>query len=209
MRYSNNNLTLLWRIAVIIFLSILFTFKSYAQTPNEAKRWRADLTRASHAQWGLDAPIAAFAAQIHQESRWQANAMSHVGAIGMAQFMPDTAAWWCELNGLSKQDCQPTNPVWAIRALVGYDRWLFERVKGADLRSRHAFMLSAYNGGLRWVQRDQKLASSKGLDPLVWFDSVALVNAGRSAANWQENRVYPKRILIELQPLYATWGPNV
>ena len=96
-----------------------------------------------------------------------------------------------------------------IRALVGYDCWLFERVKGADLRSQHAFMLSAYNGGLGWIQRDQKLASSKGLDPLVWFGSVELVNAGRAAANWQENRAYPKRILIELQPIYATWGPSV
>ena len=209
MPQNKTNLSLLLRIATIILLSTVFALKVNAQIPNEAKRWRADLTRAAHAQWGLDAPIAALAAQLHQESRWQANAMSHVGAIGMAQFMPATATWWCELNGLSKQDCQPTNPVWAIRALVGYDRWLFERVKGADLRSRHAFMLSAYNGGLGWVQRDQKLASSKGLDPLVWFDSVELVNAGRSAANWKENRVYPKRILIELQPLYATWGPNV
>ena len=209
MPQNKTNLSLLLRIATIILLSTVFALKVNAQIPNEAKRWRADLTRAAHAQWGLDAPIAALAAQLHQESRWQANAMSHVGAIGMAQFMPATATWWCELNGLSKQECQPTNPVWAIRALVGYDRWLFERVKGADLRSRHAFMLSAYNGGLGWVQRDQKLASSKGLDPLVWFDSVELVNAGRSAANWKENRVYPKRILIELQPLYATWGPNV
>lgn len=197
------------KFIVSIFLMVFLAASSFAQIPSNANRWRSDLTRAAHAQWGLDAPIAALAAQLHQESRWQANAMSHVGAIGMAQFMPATATWWCELNGLSKQECQPTNPVWAIRALVGYDRWLFERVKGADLRSQHAFMLSAYNGGLGWVQRDQKLASSKGLDPLVWFDSVELVNAGRSAANWKENRVYPKRILIELQPLYATWGPNV
>jgi soluble lytic murein transglycosylase-like protein len=200
-------------LSELVLFSILFAggffSNANAQVPNEAKRWRADLTRAAHAQWGLNAPIATLAAQIHQESHWKSNAVSRVGATGMAQFMPGTASWWCELNGLAKQDCQPTNPVWAIRALVGYDRWLFDRIKASDSRNQHAFMLSAYNGGLGWIQRDKKLASSKGLDPLVWFGSVELVNAGRAAANWQENRAYPKRILIELQPIYATWGPSV
>ncbi|MBY0466660.1 MAG: transglycosylase SLT domain-containing protein, partial [Burkholderiales bacterium] len=53
--------------------------------PAAAHKYRAELTRAAHSQWGLDAPIAALAAQVHQESGWQPNAVSHVGAQGMAQ----------------------------------------------------------------------------------------------------------------------------
>ena len=75
-----------------IFFVVFFAANSFAQIPSAANRWRADLTRAAHAQWGLDAPIAALAAQIHQESHWKSNAVSRVGAIGMAQFMPGTAS---------------------------------------------------------------------------------------------------------------------
>jgi hypothetical protein len=69
--------------------------------------------------------------------------------------------------------------------------------------------LSAYNGGLGWISRDQALASRQGLDPLVWFGSVERVNAGRSAANWRENRAYPQHIIYTHQPRYATWGGTV
>lgn len=201
-------------IAQLLALAILwaggfFSDAHAQQVPQQAKRWRAELTRAAHAQWGLDAPIAALAAQLHQESGWKPEAVSRVGAQGMAQFMPATATWWCERTGMSQSECQPTNPTWAIRALVGYDHWLSQRARAGDARNRHAFTLSAYNGGEGWVQRDQKLASSKGLDPLVWFGSVEIVNAGRSEANWRENRAYPRRIIFDLQPLYATWGPGV
>lgn len=66
--------------------------------------------------------------------------------------------------------------------------------------------LSAYNGGLGWVQRDQTLAAQRGLDRQRWFGHVATVNAGRAATNWRENRHYPQRILYELAPRYLTWG---
>lgn len=72
-------------------------------------------------------------------------------------------------------------------------------------------MLSAYNGGQGWVNRDRKLASAKGADKLAWFDSVERHNAGRSAANFRENRHYPRAILLRWEPMYAAagWGPGV
>ncbi|NEM42292.1 lytic transglycosylase domain-containing protein, partial [Escherichia coli] len=57
-----------------------------------------------------------------------------------------------------------------------------------------------------WVNRDKKLATQRGLDAGVWFDVVATVNAGRSAANWRENRGYPQRILYQNAPRYLSWG---
>lgn len=196
----------LLQVAVIAMV-LLHGEHAVAQAiPHVAHAYRTDLTRAAHAQWGLDAPIAAMAAQIHQESAWNPQAVSQVGAKGMAQFMPSTATWWCQRNGLNTAACQPTNPTWALRALVGYDKYLWDRVAATDARNRMAFALSAYNGGLGWVHRDKTLASSKGLDALMWFGGVEQVNAGRSAANWHENRTYPNRILNKIQPLYATWG---
>lgn len=45
-----------------------------AQVPTAALRYRADLIRSSRSVWGMDAPVATFAGQIHQESQWRANA---------------------------------------------------------------------------------------------------------------------------------------
>jgi hypothetical protein len=129
----------------------------------------------------------------------------------MAQFMPATATWWCQRMGTAGSDCLPANPTWALRSLVGYNKFLFERLKAADDCNRMAFTLSAYNGGLGWVIRDKALASAKGADPLVWFGNVEAVNAGRSVSAFTENRGYPAIILKRFAPLYAQamWGQGV
>jgi soluble lytic murein transglycosylase-like protein len=177
------------------------------EIPREAARYQRDLTRNARQVWGLSAPVATFAAQIHQESRWRANAESPVGALGLAQFMPATAKW---ISGAYPQlsGGQPFNPVWALRALVTYDRHLWERIRAAGACERMAMTLSAYNGGLGWVWRDQKLAAAQGADSARWFGQVERFNAGRSAAAFRENRDYPRLILTAHEPRYiaAGWG---
>lgn len=198
---------LLW-VALLLFA--LAPPASAAQpVPAVANPHRADLTRQARMLWGLDAPVAAFAAQVHQESAWRSDAVSRVGALGMAQFMPSTARWWCDLHRLSTDECQPRNPAWALRALVMYDRWLWDRITHtASECDRFAMTLSAYNGGLGWVQRDRALASSKGLDSSRYWGEVETVNAGRAAWAIKENRDYPRRILHQHAPRYeaAGWG---
>lgn len=190
-----------------ILLGVALAGVAHAQVPSDAHPHRADLTRAARTQWGLDAPVADFAGQVHQESGWRPDAVSRVGAEGMAQFMPATARWWCDLHGMHGAECAPRNPTWALRALVGYDRWLWERIVGtADDCDRMAMTLSAYNGGLGWVQRDRALASSTGLDSSRYWGAVETVNAGRAAWAIRENRDYPRRILHRHAPHYAAWG---
>ncbi|MDT4328507.1 transglycosylase SLT domain-containing protein [Methylomonas sp. MS20] len=173
-----------------------------APVPRAAVAYRADLTRIAHAEWGLDAPVAAFAAQVHQESGWRPEAVSRVGARGMAQFMPATAAWWCQVQRLPAEDCQPANPVWSLRALVGYDRWLYQRVKGDNAFDKHWAALRAYNGGLgHWLNEAKAAPSLKRAE----VDGVCGA-ASRSAVHCAENLGYPRRILLNLQPLYAAWG---
>ena len=61
--------------------------------PRAAERHRAELIRVSRAVWGLEAPVAVFAAQVHTESWWRNGTVSSAGAQGLAQFLPSTAEW--------------------------------------------------------------------------------------------------------------------
>ncbi|MHA6913016.1 transglycosylase SLT domain-containing protein [Ralstonia pseudosolanacearum] len=186
---------------------VLVCQAAMAQVPTAAMQYRADLTRTARAMWGLDAPIATFAGQFHQESGWRPGAVSHVGAQGLAQFMPETAKWIAQAYP-ALADQQPFNPAWSLRALVTYDRHLWQRVKAATPCDRMAKALSAYNGGLGWVYRDETATRRAGKDAQHWFGVVETVNAGRTDANWRENRAYPRRILRALEPIYvrAGWG---
>lgn len=190
----------------LVLGAVVFGGSAHAQIPPEAARYRADLVRAAHTQWGLDAPIAALAAQVHQESGWDPKAVSHVGATGMAQFMPTTARWWCETNGLSAAQCQPTNPRWALRALAGYDKYLYDRTPTRYTRfDRMWVALRGYNGGLgHWTAEARN--ASDGTRQAV---DAACGTARRARVHCRENLGYPARILGVLQPRYATWGPSL
>ena len=203
--------------------------------PAAARNYRVLLTREARLVWGINAPVATFAAQIHAESAWNIRAVSPAGAQGLAQFMPSTAAWISELfpdlrtgnlgmgtgregdgtpslpHGGAEKGEAPFSPHWAVRAMLRYDDWLYVRVTARTACERMAFALCAYNGGLGWVQRDKRLARSRGIDPERYWDGVESVNAGRSAANFRENREYPRRILRKLEPVYegAGWGQGV
>ncbi|KFX21262.1 transglycosylase SLT domain-containing protein [Pectobacterium betavasculorum] len=193
-------------LITLLISPMLFSTTVCADTiPRAAQTYRSDVIRSARLDWGMNAPIADFAAQLHQESGWNPGAVSPVGALGLAQFMPTTADWFSGIVPELRTN-QPLNPVWAIRALTGYDRWLWTRISASNDCERMAMTLSSYNGGLGWLQRDKQRAKIAGKDILRWFDHVETVNAGRSAANWHENRHYPDRILHQLAPRYLSWG---
>lgn len=185
--------------------------KARAEIPVQAEHYRRDLSRIAQAEWGLDAPVATFAAQVHQESHWKFDAKSPVGAQGLGQVMPSTATWLAELFPKALGKVEPFNSTWSLQALVSYDRWLADRIKARDPCQQGAMFLSSYNGGLGWLIRDRKLASAKGADPLTWFGSIERFNAGRSAAAFKENRQYPRLILQRWERMYvdAGWGKGV
>lgn len=171
----------------------------WAGVPEQAQRYRADLIRNAHVVWGLDAPIATFAAQIHQESMWRSGATSAY-ASGLAQFTPATATWISGAYRLGEP--QPFNPSWALRALVTYDRHLWERIGTYDtLCDRMLFALSDYNGGPGWRMKRQALS----LEPAIYV-VTSRINPGIRPANQQENEQYPVRIVYQHQPLYSGWG---
>ncbi|QEW05639.1 transglycosylase SLT domain-containing protein [Nitrincola iocasae] len=197
-------------LAMILCLLLLLVAcqPAQAQIPHSAHQYRNDLTRQARLIWGLNAPVALFAAQVHQESAWNVRAVSPVGAKGLAQFMPATAAWMPDIDR-SLANPQPFNPTWSFRALARYNYWHFQRIKADTDCDRWAFTLSAYNGGLGWVLRDKARAAENGDSRWLYWDHTERYNAGRSAANFRENRDYVQRIIHRHQSHYATWGPSV
>lgn len=193
-----------------LFLCAANALAAEISIPRAAQPHKAVLIRAAHAEFGLDAPVALLAAQVHQESLWRADAISSAGAQGLAQFMPSTARWLPEVAPHTGEPL-PFNPGWSLRAMCAYDNWIFKQMKADSGFDRWAMTLSGYNGGPGWVRRDQRKAQEQNYPPGRWFDSVELVNAGRSQAAFKENRGYPRRILLTLMPVYerAGWGCGV
>ena len=185
-----------------------FFSPAHAQVPADAARYRAELTRAAHSQWGLNAPVAVLAAQVHQESSWNPQAVSRVGARGLAQFMPGTTAWWCERARTKAADCLPNNPTWALRALVGYDRYLYDLTPARfSERDRMWVALRGYNGGLGHWQAEA--ARTGQASPTREQVDAACGKAKRSTLHCPENLGYPHRIMTVLQPRYALWGAGL
>lgn len=189
-------------MAAVVYLGCAIAVKASAQTiPREAQRHQLTLKREAQRTWGLNAPVATFAAQVHQESRWRENARSPVGAVGLAQFMPSTARWIGDVYSDLREPA-PLNPTWALRGLVTYDKWLFDRVKADNECEQIAYALSAYNGGLGWVYKRQRLSAQPG----VCMGVTCAINPGIAPANQRENERYPDVILNKHQALYRTWG---
>lgn len=168
--------------------------------PREALQYQAALIREVRYAWGLDGPVAAMAGQIHQESGWRSDAKSPY-AVGIAQFTPGTASW---LSGLQKSlgSAAPLDAGWSIRAMVAYDQLLYKGVRTADTEcDRWLYALSDYNGGSGWRISRQAHSATPGD-----YFLTSVINPGITKANQRQNEGYPVRIVLTLQPVYASWG---
>lgn len=117
------------------------------------------------------------AAQIEQESNWDPNAVSPIGAQGIAQFLPGTwAAYGTDANGNGSTD--PFDPPDAIIAQGRYMCDLAGQI--ADVPAdRTTAMLWAYNAG------PEATRAANGQAPTAEADN------------------YARRILTELVPKYT------
>jgi membrane-bound lytic murein transglycosylase F len=103
------------------------------------------------------------AAQAFQESRFNPNARSWAGAVGLMQIMPRTAR---ELR------INPRDPRQAVDGASRYV-WKLDQYWSKSV-SREAeriqFILGSYNVGLGHVEDARRLASKHGDDPDAWVD---------------------------------------
>lgn len=102
-------------------------------------------------------------AQMYQESKFDPQAKSHVGARGLMQLMPRTA----KAMGVKNT----SDPASSIRGGVKYLDWLRDRFDAKlPLSERLWFTLAAYNAGAGHVHDARRLARQIGLDPNRWFE---------------------------------------
>lgn len=188
-----------------LFLLWLLTSAAHASP----EQYRRLLTASAAAEWGLNAPVPVFAAQVTAESNWNEKVVAYDGGKGLAQFMPSTADWLQGLYASRLGQEDPFNPAWALRALVIYDKNLYDQLAFATTPcDQWAFTLSSYNGGLGNLMRDRRLAAARHRDPNRWYFNVDLASdRGRNA--FIVNRRYPTQILFRFQPQFASWGPTV
>lgn len=167
---------------------------------------RIALTREAQRIWGPSAPVARFAAQIHAESTWRPGVCSHAGACGLGQFMPATARWLAEQHPEQLQPVAIDDWRWSVRALVLYDRHLYESERGwQSAADRWAATLTSYVGGGGWVRRERRAAAAAGDSPDRWWQHVE-AHCLRSVLACRDSRHYPRRILCELEPAYIRAG---
>lgn len=196
----------------LLAILLLLAGAVQAQVPTRAWQYQGEMTRSAYRVFGPGAPVATLAGQIHQESGWDADARSWVGAQGLAQFMPATAA---DMARLHPAECAPANPFSARWAFACRDRYLASLNRASERAfpgepspcSVWAFGLRAYNGGLGWLNRDRRKAAAAGADPSDWL-AVQPFNAGRSAAAFRENTEYPVRI-FRAEARYLSWGAGM
>jgi membrane-bound lytic murein transglycosylase MltF len=114
------------------------------------------------------------AAQGYQESRLRQSRRSHVGAIGVMQIKPSTAA--DPHIGIDDVTILQNN----IHAGTKYMRFLSDRYfsDGMDDMNQWIFSLAAYNAGPARVIKLRKEAAENGLDRNKWFGNVEII-AGR------------------------------
>ena len=109
------------------------------------------------------------AAQAFQESRFNPNAKSWVGARGLMQIMPRTA------RGYSTSVAKLNNPEVSVKVatqlISDLDRYLLKYVPND--KERIKFVIAAYNVGIAHVYDAIALAQKYGYDPQVWDGNVA------------------------------------
>ncbi len=111
-----------------------------------------------------------------QESGFDQNARSHVGAIGVMQVMPSTAA--DRAVGIDNIE-ELENNVHAGTKYLSVLRGHYFSDADMDPTEQMLFTMAGYNAGPNRINRLRRVAASRGLDPNVWFNNVELIVAAQ------------------------------
>jgi hypothetical protein len=194
-----------WVFVFVVFMARVCSATADDRIPERAWLYRKLLHAEERRVWGSALPrdgIAIGASTIQQESGWNPRAQSSF-AKGLTQF---TDATWLDMTALDHSIAElgdVWNPHAAIRAMCFYHRRLWDALgPAADDDAHFAFILSAYNGGVGFLRRDQRLAFAAGKDPTQWFDHVEPYST-RAPSAFRENRDYVRKILLRWRPLYG------
>ena len=114
-------------------------------------------------QYGFDWRL--MVAQMYQESRFDPEARSWAGALGLMQVLPKTARGFGFDNLHSPEE--------GIHAGIKYLAWVRDRFEPElSVKDRMWFALAAYNVGQGHVFDARRVARQQGLNPNRWFGNV-------------------------------------
>lgn len=134
-------------------------------------------TRHLHLDWRL------VAALIYKESKFQPDAVSHVGAFGLMQLMPGTA-----LRFGASVNSTPAEQITAGVSLIQYlDKEFSTSVPNPEERVK--FILASYNLGQAHIMDAQRLAAKYGKNPAVWYDNVEYFMLAKSQPEYYNDPV--------------------
>lgn len=134
-------------------------------------------------------------AQMFQESRFEPDARSWAGAMGLLQLMPATAR---EVDVVD-----PYDPEQNVAGAVRYLEWLratYWEERIPDETERLKFILASYNAGSGHVMDAQRLTEKYGGDPTVWAD-VAYWLLQKSNAEYDNDPVVRYGYARGLEPV--------
>ena len=136
--------------------------------------FREDVLRAAQ-DVGLDP--AYMYGLIRQESRFIVSARSNVGASGLMQVMPATAAWTARKLGIDYHPGLITDRLTNLRIGAGYLKLVLD-----DLQGSQAMAAAAYNAG---PSRPRRWREGTRMDAAVWVENIP----------FSETRDYVKKVL--------------
>jgi membrane-bound lytic murein transglycosylase MltF len=190
--------------------SIGWARPALAREPFRRFEQLAGLFRTYGARYDFDwLMLASFA---FQESGFDQNVRSPVGAIGVMQVMPATAADRAvgipDIEELENNIHAGTKYLYVLRGHYFSD-------EAIDPTERMLFTMAGYNAGPNRINRLRRVAADRGLDPNVWFNNVELVVAaqvGREPIGYVGNiyRYYIayKRALVNFEHRESIQTPN-
>jgi membrane-bound lytic murein transglycosylase MltF len=154
---------------------------------SELKKFQASLPyfKKYSEQYNLDYLL--MAAQGYQESRLDQSVRSRVGAVGIMQVMPATAASApVKIPGIETEE----NNIHAGARLMHFLIEDHFDEPGLDLLNRMLFAIASYNAGPAKIARCRTLAKDMGYDPNKWFNNVEVAAAkviGRETTQYVAN----------------------
>ena len=162
--------------------------------PSISDRYDAEIRQAVDHYWPVEArPYwCAYKAQLVAESALDPRAVSHAGALGLAQIMPATAAEIWPLAGLAAGSL--FDAVASIRAGAYYMGWLRSQwTEPRTERCRLELQQAAYNAGLGRIWPAQRIARARGLAARCW-DEIQTALAEVTGRHARETIDYVARI---------------
>jgi len=137
------------------------------------------------------------AAQAYQESGLRQDQISHMGAVGIMQLLPTTAA---DPNVAISNIDQLEGNIHAGSKYLAFLRQYYFSDPEIDYFNQELLSLAAYNAGPGNVKKMRRVATKLGLNPNIWFGNVELAASkvvGNETVNYVAN-IYKYYIAYKL-----------